>query len=766
MKFTNGYWLDRPEYQINSPEEAFTAEETGPREVSVFAPYKRIHSRGDELNIGMTTIRLTSPLPDVIGVKLTHFDQTEKKPAFPLNYQEPDVVTSISDQSASFKSGQLTVTLPLHENFRMAFTANGQELTASNYRAQGEITDTVHHRHYMREQLSLGVDTHVYGLGERFGNFVKNGQVVRTINKDGGTCSDQAYKNVPFYLTDSGYGVFVNQPDPVDFEIASENVDRVQFSVRGESLDYFVIYGPTPQEILHKFTELTGKVQLPPAWSFGLWLTTSFLTDYSEKTVMNFIDGMAERKIPLDVFHFDCFWQRDFEWSNLTWNNNEFPDPAGLIKKIHERGIKVCVWINPYIAQKSPMFREGKEHGYLIKKSNGNVWQWDLWQAGNGFVDFTNPKATKWFKDKLRKLLAMGVDCFKTDFGERIPIEDAVYFDGSDPRRERNLYTYQYNKAVFDVLAEERGKDDAVVFARSATVGSQQFPVHWGGDCLSNFKSMSDTLHGGLSFLSSGFGFWSHDIGGFEDGKDTPSAILYKRWTQFGLLSSHSRYHGSNVYRVPWNFDQEAVDNSRQYVDLKLSLMPYLYTQAAHAAAYGNPLMRPMWFDFTADFTTHTIANQYMLGSQILVAPIFNAEGRAHFYLPAGKWTSLVQEGEHYEVASGKWLSEHYDARHLPVLVRDNTILVCGNHLVHADYDYTKDVQVRLFDIHEGTTTVSVVDHHGHDAATVTVTRQGDQVAVETHGLTGTTTFFVHEDGRVMAQESTTKDHLGMQIGN
>lgn len=305
-------------------------------------------------------------------------------------------------------------------------------------------------------------------------------------------------------------------------------------------MQYYVIDGPTPKDVLNKYTRLTGQISLPPAWSFGLWLSTSFTTDYREETVMKFIDGMRDRKIPLDVFHFDCFWQKGFEWCNFLWDPEQFPDPEGLIKKIHDRGIKVCVWINPYIAQKSPLFEEGRQNGYFIKREDGNVWQWDLWQAGNGFVDFTNPAAVKWYQSKLKALLDMGVDCFKTDFGERIPVEDAVFFDGSDPKREHNYYTYQYNEAVYDLLKQERGADQAVVFARSATVGSQKFPVHWGGDNLSRYKSMADSLRGGLSFLVSGFGFWSHDISGFEE-HATPD--LYKRWTQFGLLSSHSRYH-------------------------------------------------------------------------------------------------------------------------------------------------------------------------------------------------------------------------------
>lgn len=748
MKFTNGYWLTRKEYDVNSPAEAFEAEKDG-KTLNVYAPYKRINTRGDELNLGMSTIKLTSPVENVIGVKLTHFDQDTKGPSYELNNLDPEVNIDVTDKKASLTSGDLTVSLPLRQQFDMEFTANGKVITASRNKAQGEILNHDTNVHYMREQLSVGVEDKIYGLGERFGNFIKNGQEVKITNQDGGTASEQSYKNIPFYLTDAGYGVFVDEPQTVDFEVTSENVDRVQFSSEGESLQYYVIYGPTPQEILHRYTELTGSMQLPPAWSFGLWLTTSFTTDYSEKTVLKFIDGMKDHNIPLDVFHFDCFWQKGFEWSNMEWDRDEFPDPEGLIKKIHDRGIKVCVWINPYIAQKGKMFEEGKKNGYFIKRENGNLWQWDLWQAGNAFVDFTNPDAVKWYKSKLKALLDMGVDCFKTDFGERIPVEDAVFFDGSDPKREHNYYTLQYNKAVFDTIEENKGKGEAVVFARSATVGSQKYPLHWGGDALSNFKNMADTLHGGLSFLSSGFAFWSHDIGGFEDGPDTPTPDLYKRWTQFGLLSSHSRYHGSNVYRVPWNFDDEAVDNTRKFVNLKLSLMPYLYTQAAHDTAYGNPLMRPMWFNFTEDRTAHTLDNQYMFGTQLLVAPVFNPEGHVNFYLPAGKWTSIINDDETYNVTDGKWISKDYGELDLPVLARDNTILLRNPKAVHADYDFTKDLDINLYDMHEGSTSVAVVDQKGQDAGKVTVDRSGNQLTVTTSGLTGSATIYVHENGKV-----------------
>ena len=238
-------------------------------------------------------------------------------------------------------------------------------------------------------------------------------------------------------------------------------------------------YGPTHKEILKAYTGLTGRPALPPAWSFGLWLSTSFTTDYDEQTVTSFLEGMEERKIPLSVFHFDCFWMKGLQWCDFEWDPETFPDVKGMLQRYHERGLKICVWINPYIAQGTKTFREAAAGGYLLKRADGHgIWQTDNWQNGMGVVDFTNPKACKWYQGKLRSLLEMGVDCFKTDFGERIPI-DVVYQDGSEPVSMHNYYAFLYNRCVFELLKEVKGQQEAVVFARSATAGGQQFPVHW-----------------------------------------------------------------------------------------------------------------------------------------------------------------------------------------------------------------------------------------------------------------------------------------------
>jgi alpha-D-xyloside xylohydrolase len=606
------------------------------------------------------------------------------------------------------------------------FIGNGKVITSSGWRALGFV-DTPDGR-FFHEQLSLGVGEYVYGLGERFTPFIRNGQVVDIWNEDGGTSSEQAYKNIPFYLTNRGYGVLVNHPEKVSFEVASEKVERVQFNVPGESLEYFVIYGPTPKQILERYTTLTGRPALPPAWSFGLWLSTSFTTNYDEKTVTGFIDEMARRDIPLHVFHFDCFWMKEFNWTDLQWDSRFFPDPERFLSRLKERGLRICVWINPYIAQRSILFEEAVQNGYLLKKPNGDVWQTDKWQAGMGIVDFTNPKACTWFAEKLRALLKTGVDTFKTDFGERIPTA-VVYHDGSDPIKMHNYYTYLYNKTVFSLLQEERGEGEALVFARSATTGGQQFPVHWGGDSTATFESMAESLRGGLSLGLSGFGFWSHDIGGFEQ---TASADVYKRWAAFGLLSSHSRLHGSSSYRVPWQYDEEAVGVLSKFSKLKCSLMPYLYRAAMQAHEHGTPMLRSMLMEFPDDPTCAYLDQQYMLGDSLLVAPVFSHDGTVNYYVPQGRWTNLLNGTQ---VEGPGWQRESHDFMGLPLMVRPSSVIPIGNRTDRPDYDFSDGVTLQIYQMEDGSSArVEIPSAAGTIESVFEIERRGNVINIQRHG--------------------------------
>lgn len=588
MKFTNGYWMIRDGVDALYAREAYElAADATTESLNVLAPTSVVRGRYDTLNLPTFNVDITTPAEGVIRVCAEHWQGATEYPGFPLNADEPgnrDYVTvqangngdgevGVNGADVTLTTGGLTVKVVKGAPWNLTFIGeDGKVLTESagkslgrfklgaesNVTAQpvGEFGVTMDGSArdesdvFIAIQLHLSVGEDVYGLGERFGAYVKNGQSVDIWNEDGGTASEQGYKDIPFYMTSNGYGVLVNNRGHVSFEIGSEN---------------------------------------------------------TEAAINSFIDGMAERGIPLAAFHYDCYWMREFHWCDFEWDKRFFGDIESTLKRLHE------------------------DKGYLVRKPNGEVWQIDFWQAGMGLVDFTNPAAREWFKDKVKALLNQGVDAIKTDFGERIP-RDVVWYDGSPKLSMHKWYTQLYNQAVFEAIEETYGKGNACLYARSATVGGQQQPVHWGGDCESTFNGMAQSLRAGLSLTSSGFGFWSHDIGGFEGA--FPDPAVYKRWVAFGMLGSHSRLHGSTVYRVPWLFDEEdekngvalvpgqtAVDVVREFTKLKLELMPYVYQLGLQPHVNGTPVMRSMFVEFPDDPACRTLDRQYMFGPSMLVAP-------------------------------------------------------------------------------------------------------------------------------------------------
>ena len=733
MKISDGFWMDKKGYDVRYVAQAYQVEMTE-HEIRVLATPYVVQNRGMTLAGPNLEITYSSRMENVIKVHIDHYrGGVDNKPKFELTEDEgyqPEIRKE--NDKAVMLSGKTRLEIALGDHWETAFYYGDNYLTGgadratsiikeSNYirdaRLQSQREDDFFHpakdprTTYLREQLKTGIGECIYGFGEKFTPFVKNGQTVEMWNNDGGTCTEQSYKNIPFYLSSKSYGVFVNSSDKVSFEVNSDTVSKVSFTVPGETLEYFVFGGENLEAVLKRYTALTGRPALPPAYTFGLWLSTSFTTNYDEETIHHFIDGMAERKIPLQVFHFDCFWMKEYEWCNFEWNKEMFPDPKSMLKRLHEKGLEVCVWINPYVAQRSRLFQEGKENGYFIKNRDGSVFQCDLWQPGMAIVDFTNPAARKWYQGLLKTLFDMGVNNIKTDFGERIPT-DCCYCDGSDPIAMHNYYSFLYNKCVFEALEAYYGKDNACLFARSATVGGQRFPVHWGGDCYAEYSAMAETLRGGLSLCASGFGFFSHDMGGFEA---TASADVYKRWCAFGMLSTHSRLHGSSSYRVPWAYDKdgdtEACDVLRHYAVLKGRLMPYLWSQAVKTHRQGVPMMRPMIVSFTEDTACKYLDTQYMLGDNLCVVPVMNEEGIAEFYVPdCGTWTD-IQSGETYE--GGRYYTRKCDYFQMPILARPGSMIVYGKFDGDTQksvlYDYAEGAEVVIYGLEKGQKTETVI---------------------------------------------------------
>ncbi|KAF9466415.1 glycosyl hydrolases family 31-domain-containing protein [Collybia nuda] len=736
MKFNDGFWLLKDGVKAFYGLQVTQVTHDGDA-YNLQIATRPIRHRGDTLGGPVLSVRVHSPTEGVIGVKIEHFAHHEPFPNIPLFPDDKPIsgssVWKRDEAMLYLTTGGLTAEIT-EKPYTITFKSPTRTLTAAGEKHQAiydvpsqwtlgsasnssclardpasnpNPTPPPQIVRYINSELNLSPGELVYGFGEQFGAFVKNGQAIKVWNQDGGTSSEQAYKCVPFYITNRNYGVFINHPGEVEVEVGSEKVSRVGVSVAGSSLEYFLIYGETPLEVLEKYTRITGRPAVLPSWTYGLWLSTSFLTSYSSTTVSSFLEGMKERDCQVRVFHLDCFWMKQYEWCSFTFDPDNFPDPKAYITEIKKKyGVKICLWINPYISQLSPIFKEGVQGGFFIKRTDGTPWQWDLWQPGLAILDITNPAARLWYSNKLLALIDLGVDAFKTDFGERIPHASVKFHDGSDPMRMHNTYAVVYNEMVFNLLRERFGEGEAIVFARSSAAGGQRFPVHWGGDCESTWEAMAEALRGCLSLTTSGFGYASHDIGGFEG---HPPPEIYQRWVAFGLFSSHSRLHGSSSYRVPWQYGEDAAKSMARFIEAKHRLMPYLYNltftpyyKSIQAHVKGYPLQRAMFLEFLNDRTTHHLDRQYMMGPSLLVAPVFvPKEEESEYYIPAGRWTSFFHPER--SVQGPIWIKELVPLDEIPVWVRPGTILCLGPEKTgRPDYDYGKGLVLQLYELAEG----------------------------------------------------------------
>ncbi|MQA86317.1 MAG: alpha-xylosidase [Streptosporangiales bacterium] len=564
-------------------------------------------------------------------------------------------------------------------------------------------------------------DEHFYGLGERFTDFDKRGQEVRIwMDNPHGVSNRRAYKNVPFFVSSRGYGLFVDSLGCCDFDMASRNHAAFSFVVQDRELDYYVIAGPHPATIVERYADLVGRPQLPPKWAFGLWVSGGALPDSAQQTLQR-ADGLRRHRIPSDVLHIDS-WQPEGEFSGLDWNPSTYPDPRGFVREVHDRGFRLCLWLSPYLAVGSPRFAEARDKGYLLATSTGEPYVLGLMinYPPMGIIDLTNPAAAAWWRERLRSLLEDGADVFKTDFAEGIP-PDAVAHNGMTGRELHNLYPLIYNDIASEVTREVTGRT-GLVWGRSTYAGGQRHPAQWGGDPWCSWEDMASTLRGGLSIGMSGHPFWSHDMGGFK-GRPTPE--LYVRWSQFGLLSPLSRLHGTTP-RVPWEYGDEAVRVLREFAELRYRLLPYLYSQAVESVRTSSPMLRAMCFEFADDPVTQCLDLQYMLGPDLLVAPVCNEEGTATVYFPQGRWVDLWT----HEVVDGPTSRRpHVPLDRMPVYVRGNALLptTIPAHLEEEPFD---PVIVDLYLLSEG----SLVLHDLDGSTEVRARREGSHLDLESSG--------------------------------
>ena len=506
--------------------------------------------------------------------------------------------------------------------------------------------------------FTLTADEMIFGCGESATGLNKAGQKVNLFVTDPqGPETDQMYKPIPFFMSNRGYGMFMHTSAPVTCDFGATYIGLNKMFMGDENLDLFVFFGE-PKDILDEYTDLVGKPGMPPLWSFGTWM--SRITYFSEKEGYDVAANIRKNKYPCDVIHFDTGWF-DVDWQcDYKFSENRFQNPQQMLKDLRSQGFHVCLWQLPYFTPKNRYFSELIEKDMYVKNGNGELPYEDV------VLDFSNPETVKWYQNKLAGLLNIGVSAIKVDFGEAAPL-NGIYASGKSGWYEHNLYPVRYDMAVSEITKKLHNEN--IMWARAAWAGSQRYPLHWGGDAATTNTGLLGTLRAGLSFGLSGFSFWSHDMGGFV--KSTPED-LYCRWIPFGFLTSHTRAHGAPPTE-PWLYDSKRVqDVFRKSAEMKYRLMPYVYAQAKECTEKGLPMLRALFVEFPDDPGAWKVDDEYLFGSQILVAPLLESgmTGRT-VYLPEGKWIDYQTE----KVYEGGW--HRIEAGSLPIimLVRDGSVL-------------------------------------------------------------------------------------------
>jgi len=550
---------------------------------------------------------------------------------------------------------------------------------------------------YSVESFVLYPGEGIYGLGEGFGSLNKTGKTFGFWHFEGmGNTSGRNYKNIPFFMSTRGYGVYFNESRPITFWVGSREYCKTQVAVEGDLMDYFFFYGPTFKKILFNYTELTGKASVPPKWSFGTWM--SRISYFSQKEVLETAEKLRKMKIPGDVIHIDTGWfEKDWQ-CDWEFDRERFPDPEGMFREAREMGFRLSLWQTPYVMDETKLYKEAKKKGVLAR--NNAPFNFILRFPAHP-IDFSKPHAVLWYQKLLKRLLDLGASAIKADFGEGI--EPAMRFKEYDGRQMHNLYPLLYNKAAYDITKETTG--EGVIWARSAYAGSQRYPVHWSGDNSANYENLLCSLRGGLSLGLSGFTFWSQDTGGFVG---TPGDALYIRWVQISIFQSHIRFHGAPPrYREPWNFHKETQDIVRRLLNLRYRLIPYIYSESHIAASAGLPLLRALVLDFQNDRTVYNIEDQFMCGRNILVAPILSRSGTRDIYIPAGIWYDF-QTGKKYYGPT--WIRETCDIRRIPFYIRGGSILPLGKEVQNTEEIKREDLTLMICPDENGRSEYEIVD--------------------------------------------------------
>ncbi|BAZ48304.1 glycoside hydrolase family protein [Nostoc sp. NIES-4103] len=603
----------------------------------------------------------------------------------------------------------------------------------------------------------IEADEHFYGFGEPTGLLDQRSKVRTNWTSDAldyGIMTDSMYQAIPFFIAlrpGLGYGFFFNTTFWSRFDLGAEQPGVWRMETQGSELDYYIIYGPEPAKILQTYTQLTGRMPLPPRWALGYhqcrW------SYESQDIVRKLAHEFRQRHIPCDVVHLDIDYMNGYRV--FTWSPKRFAHPQELIKELQQDGFKVVTIVDPGVKYEPEadykVFDEGLKNDYFTRNTNGQLFHGYVWPDKAVFPDFLRPEVQSWWGSWQNRLTDIGVAGIWNDMNEPA-LDDRPFGDPGNkisfpldalqgPTDERtnhaethNLYGLMMAQASYQAAKKSRPTERSFILTRSGYAGTQRWSAVWTGDNQSLWEHLEMSLPMLCNLGLSGVGFVGADIGGFAG---NATAELFARWMQVGILYPLMRGHSAltTAQHEPWVFGDRVEKICREYIELRYQLLPYIYTLFWQAATTGAPILRPLLYDFPNDPKTYTLADQVMLGSSILAAPIYRpgVEYRA-VYLPEGCWYDWWSSET---FAGPTHILAHATLERMPLYVRAGAIIPMAPVMQYTDERPLDQMRLRIW---KGKGEFTLYEDDGHTfeyqtgafcTTTYRVSTQGQQTIVE-----------------------------------
>lgn len=647
------------------------------------------------VNCGDSEVQITPFANDMVRVRILRTAGAKDRGSWAMAKEEWDLPKHDFAQDAT----SITITLKdvtvkiAKSPLRISFLTPQGEVINQDDQSKGMAWDG----DQIRVWKSMPQNELYYGFGEKTGMLQRRDLAMTNWNTDipaytPGT--DPVYQSIPFFLGMRGgkfYGIFFDNTFRTSFDMGKESDRYYSFGADGGMIDYYFFYGPGPKKVIERFTELTGRMNLPPKWSIGYqqcrW------SYYPESKVRDIAGNFRKRGIPCDVIYLDIDYMDGYRC--FTWNNNNFPDPKKMIGDLAADGFKIVTIIDPGIKQDSSywVYKEGFKGKHFVLNPDSSLFIGPVWPGQCAFPDFANSQARAWWGTLYKNLVNIGVKGFWNDMNEpsvfdvptkTFPLDVRHNVDGDVQLHSEihNVYGMQMARGTYEGLRRLDPNERPFVLTRAGYAGTQRYSAAWTGDNVSSWEHLAMAIPMCLNFGLSGQPFVGPDIGGFIG---TPTGEMYTRWLQYGVFLPLCRSHSvkGSIDKEPWMYGEEFEKINKKYIELRYRLLPFLYTEFYKASVSGIPIMRPLMLEYPDDKTTYRIDTQFMVGEDILISPVLEAGSKTRWmYLPKGEWYDFWTREK---MEGGKWIDAKAPLDVIPVFVRAGAVVPLQQVVQYTD---------------------------------------------------------------------------------